>query len=85
MGHYKKIILVIVLAILCNKIILASSENDSKKLNILFIIADDLNCDIGVYGNDIVKTPNIDALEYKYDKIIMSCTHFNFLLVNYRF
>ena len=62
MGHYKKIILVIVLAILCNKIILASSENDSKKLNILFIIADDLNCDIGVYGNDIVKTPNIDAL-----------------------
>ena len=62
MGHYKKIILVLVLAILCNKIILASSENDSKKLNILFIIADDLNCDIGVYGNDIVKTPNIDAL-----------------------
>ena len=34
----------------------------SKKPNVLFIIADDLNCDIGVYGNNIVKTPNIDQL-----------------------
>ena len=30
--------------------------------NVLFIIADDLNCDIGAYGHYYVKTPNIDRL-----------------------
>tara|TARA_B100000886_G_C20420216_1_gene491200 strand:- start:1510 stop:3069 length:1560 start_codon:yes stop_codon:yes gene_type:complete len=34
----------------------------SEKLNVLLIIADDLNCDIGAYGNLVVKTPNIDRL-----------------------
>ena len=37
-------------------------HRDTEKPNILFIIADDLNCDIGAYGNDIIKTPNIDQL-----------------------
>ena len=32
------------------------------KLNVLFIMTDDLNCDIGSYGHPLVKTPNIDRL-----------------------
>ena len=40
----------------------SKSEPRKQNLNVLFIIADDLNCDIGAYGNPIIKTPNIDRL-----------------------
>lgn len=40
----------------------STTIKSSPKINILFIIADDLNCAIGAYGDSIAKTPNLDRL-----------------------
>ncbi|MCH2368716.1 MAG: iduronate-2-sulfatase, partial [Planctomycetes bacterium] len=34
----------------------------SEKMNVLFLIYDDLNCDLGSYGHPQVRSPNIDRL-----------------------
>lgn len=34
----------------------------AEQLNVLFLVADDLNCDLHCYGNRQVNTPNIDRL-----------------------
>ncbi len=39
-----------------------SGVKRSNKPNVLFVICDDLNNDIGAYGHPMVKTPNIDRL-----------------------
>ena len=49
----------------CGAAISARAEdasNASTKPNILVLIADDAGMDFGCYGNDGIKTPNIDAL-----------------------
>ena len=34
----------------------------SERLNVLLVMSDDLNCDLGCYGHGMVKSPNIDRL-----------------------
>ena len=35
---------------------------DAERPNVLFVIADDLNCALACYGDPVVKTPNLDRL-----------------------
>lgn len=39
-----------------------ANTQESSACNVLFLICDDLNCDLGVYGHPLVKSPNIDRL-----------------------
>ena len=43
-------------------VIAQSGSAESVRPNVLFIAADDMNCDLGVYGDPMVKTPNLDRL-----------------------
>src|SRR6187455_2561980 len=40
----------------------ASAAPASERWNVLYILSDDLNNNLGCYGHPVVKTPNIDRL-----------------------
>jgi len=40
----------------------SSSAADPPRLNVLMIAVDDMNCDLGCFGNPVVKSPNLDRL-----------------------
>ena len=50
----------------------------SNKMNVLFIIADDLNCALGAYGDPLAITPNIDKLAK--EGLLFSNTHVQYPL-----
>ena len=61
MKHYK----IFLFALLCMTLMGSQSNSKTQRLNVLFIVADDLNCDLGAYGDKQAITPNIDKLAKK--------------------
>ena len=57
--RYSRIWLLVLIALTTVSV---HSHAQKNKTNVLFIIADDLNCNLGSYNHYLVKTPNIDKL-----------------------
>ncbi|MEZ6048190.1 MAG: sulfatase [Planctomycetaceae bacterium] len=55
-------ILLFPLILLALSLAVTQPTRAAEQPNVLFLICDDLNCDIGCYGHPLVKTPNMDRL-----------------------
>ncbi|HEX6985268.1 MAG TPA: sulfatase-like hydrolase/transferase, partial [Planctomycetaceae bacterium] len=43
-------------------LVASDARGQDRPPNVLFIAVDDMNCDLGCYGHEQVKSPNIDRL-----------------------
>ena len=57
-----RLVLITVFVTLAAGIPAAAQPSPARRPNVLLIMSDDLNNDLGTYGHPIVKTPNIDRL-----------------------
>ncbi|MGI9457000.1 MAG: sulfatase, partial [Aeoliella sp.] len=61
-GRGLSILMLYAASLLLPGLAVAQEAGTSDRPNVLFLICDDLNCDIGCYGHPLVETPNIDLL-----------------------
>src|SRR5690349_13868738 len=58
------ILLLILAGTLCSRL-MAQGPGPARARNVLLIMSDDLNNDLGAYGHSVVKTPNLDRLRLR--------------------
>ena len=52
----------VILSLFALALLAGSAHAQPKKLNVLFLMSDDMRPELGCYGQSVVKSPNIDAL-----------------------